>query len=63
VEKVARLINQYKIKCLLIFGKHDKLFSKSAALPFLEMLNDAEIHEVELGHWLVTKALDEYLVK
>jgi hypothetical protein len=32
-------------------------------LTFLEMLNDAEIHEVELGHWLVTKALDEYLVK
>jgi pimeloyl-ACP methyl ester carboxylesterase len=62
-EKVARLINQHKIKCLLIFGKHDKLFPKSAAMPFLAMLNDAEVHEVELGHWLVTKALDEYLVK
>lgn len=62
-EKVARLINQHKIKCLLIFGKHDKLFPKSAAMPFLRMLDDAEVHEVELGHWLVTKALDEYLVK
>jgi pimeloyl-ACP methyl ester carboxylesterase len=62
-EKVARLINQHKIKCLLIFGKHDKLFPKSAAMPFLGMLDDAKVHEVELGHWLVTKALDEYLVK
>jgi pimeloyl-ACP methyl ester carboxylesterase len=62
-EKVAALINQHKIKCLLIFGKHDKLFPKSAAMPFLGMLNNVEVHEVELGHWLVTKALDEYLVK
>ncbi|UOE50540.1 alpha/beta hydrolase [Mucilaginibacter sp. SMC90] len=63
VQKVARLINQHNIKCLLIFGKHDKLFPKSAAMPFLGMLDNAEVHEVELGHWLVTKALDEYLVK
>lgn len=60
---VAGLINQYKIKCLLIFGRHDHLFPKSAAMPFIGMLNDAEVHEVELGHWLVIKALDEYLAK
>ncbi|MGF7076672.1 alpha/beta fold hydrolase [Mucilaginibacter sp. 3215] len=63
VQKVAQLINQHTIKCLLIFGRHDQLFPKSAAMPFLGMLHNAEVHEVELGHWLVTKALDEYLVK
>jgi pimeloyl-ACP methyl ester carboxylesterase len=62
VEKVAALINQHKIKCTLIFGKHDHLFPKSAAMPFIGMLDDAEVHELKLGHWLVIKALDEYLV-
>ncbi|SDE55731.1 Pimeloyl-ACP methyl ester carboxylesterase [Mucilaginibacter pineti] len=60
---VAALINQHKIKCLLIFGRHDHLFPKSAAMPFIGMLDDAEVHEVTLGHWLVIKALDEYLAK
>ena len=63
VEKVAALINQYKINCLLIFGRDDKLFPKSAAMPFIGMLDNAEVHELELGHWLVIKALDEYLVQ
>jgi esterase/lipase len=63
VEKVAKQINRYKINCLLIFGKDDKLFPKSAAMPFIEMLDNAEVHELALGHWLVIKALDEYLVQ
>jgi pimeloyl-ACP methyl ester carboxylesterase len=63
VEKVASLINQYKINCLLIFGKNDQLFPKSAAMPFIGMLDNAEVHELALGHWLVIKALDEYLVR
>ncbi|WP_184548525.1 alpha/beta fold hydrolase [Mucilaginibacter sp. FT3.2] len=63
VEKVASLINEYKIKCTLIFGKHDHLFPKSAAMPFIGMLDDAEVHELKLGHWLVIKALDEYLTR
>ncbi|MDN5283754.1 MAG: alpha/beta fold hydrolase [Mucilaginibacter sp.] len=63
VEKVAALINQYKINCLLIFGKDDKLFPKSAAMPFIGKLDNAEVHELELGHWLVIKTLDEYLVQ
>jgi hypothetical protein len=63
VEKVASLINQYKINCLLIFGKNDQLFPKSAAMPFIGMLDNAEVHELSLGHWLVIKALDEYLVR
>lgn len=63
VKHIAQQINRHKIKCMLIFGKHDLLFPKSAAMPFLRMLDDAEVHEVALGHWLVTRALDEYLVK
>jgi len=61
--KIAALVNQYQIKCRLIFGKDDHLFPKSAAMPFINMLDNAEIHEVQLGHWLVTPALDEYLQK
>lgn len=60
--RIAALINQYNISCMLIFGMHDKLFPKSAAMPFIGMLDKAEVHEVEQGHWLVTKALDEYLL-
>jgi pimeloyl-ACP methyl ester carboxylesterase len=61
--KVAQLINQHDIKCRLIFGKHDNLFPKRQAAPFISTLNNAEVHEVDLGHWLVTADLDKYLVK
>jgi pimeloyl-ACP methyl ester carboxylesterase len=60
--KIAELINQHKIKCRLIFGKADSLFSRAAAKAFISLLNAPEVHEVELGHWLVIKELDEYLV-
>jgi len=60
--KVANLINQHKIKCTLIFGQDDKLFPKLAAMPFIGQLENADVHEVPLGHWLVVPALDEYLV-
>ncbi len=60
--KIAGLINQYNIKCTLIFGRDDKLFPKSAAMPFIEMLENPVVYEVPLGHWLVVPALDEYLV-
>lgn len=62
IGKVAALINQHKINCTLIFGRDDKLFPKSAAMPFIAMLDNADVHELPLGHWLVIKQLDEYLV-
>jgi pimeloyl-ACP methyl ester carboxylesterase len=61
-DKVALLMNQHQIKCTLIFGRDDKLFPKSAAIPFITRLEKVEVHEVALGHWLVVPALDEYLV-
>jgi pimeloyl-ACP methyl ester carboxylesterase len=61
-EKIVRLINQHQINCTLIFGRDDELFPKSAAMPFINQLDKAEVHEVSLGHWLVVPALDEYLV-
>jgi pimeloyl-ACP methyl ester carboxylesterase len=63
IHKIADLINQYHIKCMLIFGNDDQLFPKSAAMPFISLLDNADVHEVALGHWLVTPALDEYLQK
>jgi pimeloyl-ACP methyl ester carboxylesterase len=60
-EKIINLINQHKITCTLIFGRDDQLFPKSAAIPFINQLDKAEVHEVSLGHWLVVPALDEYL--
>jgi pimeloyl-ACP methyl ester carboxylesterase len=60
--KVANLINQHKIKCTLIFGRDDKLFPRSAAALFISQLENANVHEVPLGHWLVVPALDEYLL-
>jgi pimeloyl-ACP methyl ester carboxylesterase len=60
--KVAALINQHHIKCRLIFGKHDNLFPMKSALPFINSIENAGVHEVDMGHWLVTKQLDEYLV-
>ncbi|HTE02020.1 MAG TPA: alpha/beta hydrolase [Mucilaginibacter sp.] len=62
VDKIAGLINQHQIKCTLIFGRDDQLFPKSAAMPFIDLLDNAEVFEVPLGHWLVVPALDEYLV-
>ncbi len=63
VDKVTHLINQHNIKCRLIFGKYDELFPLPAAGNFIGKLNKVEVDEVSLGHWLVTPALDEYLVK
>jgi pimeloyl-ACP methyl ester carboxylesterase len=60
--KVAVLINKHKIKSTMIFGESDNLFPKAAAMPFIETINNAQVYEVPLGHWLVTPALDEYLV-
>lgn len=60
--KVAQLINQYHINCRFIFGKDDNLFPKSGASPFLNSLVKADVHELPLGHWLVVKELDDYLV-
>ena len=62
VVQVTSQINQYHIKCHLIFGKHDMLFPKSSAMAFISKLNDPQVHEVPMGHWLVTAQLDEYLV-
>ncbi|WP_374949550.1 alpha/beta hydrolase [Mucilaginibacter sp.] len=62
VIKIAKLINQHQLNCLLIFGKHDNLFPRKAAEPFIGLLDKPEVHEVALGHWLVIKELDEYLV-
>jgi pimeloyl-ACP methyl ester carboxylesterase len=61
IPKIAALVNKYKIKCTLIFGTDDHLFPKSVAKDFLETAENVEIHDVKMGHWLVTKALDEYL--
>jgi pimeloyl-ACP methyl ester carboxylesterase len=62
VVKITNQINQHNIKCHLIFGKHDMLFPKSTAMPFINKLNKPLVHEVPMGHWLVTAQLDEYLV-
>jgi len=61
VVKTAHLINEHNITCTLIFGKYDELFPKKAAMPFIHLLKNPEVHEVKMGHWLVTPALDEYL--
>jgi pimeloyl-ACP methyl ester carboxylesterase len=62
MEKVAANINRYGIKCTLIFGKDDMLFPKKPAMPVIGLLDKPEVHEVPMGHWLVTAALDMYLV-
>ena len=60
--KIASLINQHHIKTRLIFGRDDNLFPKKAAEPFIALLDNPDVHELPLGHWLVIKQLDEYLV-
>lgn len=62
-EKIAALINQYHIKCVLIFGEDDNLFTYQSAQPFINQLSNPIVHKVKLGHWLVIPALDDYLVK
>lgn len=60
--KMVQVINQHDIKNLFIFGKYDLLFPQKAAMPVLSQIKNAQIHEVEMGHWLVTPQLDEYLL-
>ncbi len=62
---ITDAINRHKVKCHFVFGKHDMLFPKSAGMPFMNRIDPslAHVHEVELGHWLVTPQLDEYLTQ
>jgi pimeloyl-ACP methyl ester carboxylesterase len=62
VKKVVELINQYQIKCRLIFGRDDLLFPKKPVMPVIGLLDQVYVHEVPMGHWLVTTQLDNYLV-
>jgi len=62
MEKVVSIINQNHIKHLFIFGKQDMLFPKSAAISVLNKLKQPNVHEVQMGHWLVTAKLDEYML-
>lgn len=61
-DNITRLINEHSIRCVLVFGQYDMLFPKSSATPFIKKLQSPEVHELPLGHWLVTVQLDEYLV-
>jgi pimeloyl-ACP methyl ester carboxylesterase len=62
IAKVVSLINEYNIKCRLIFGRDDLLFPHKTAAHLIAQINNAEVHEVPMGHWLVTPALDKYLI-
>ncbi len=61
-DRLVKIINESHIRCILIFGKHDRLFPKSRVMPFIKRLKNAEVHEVPMGHWLITRQLDEYLL-
>ena len=63
MKTVADMINLYGIKCLLIFGKDDLLFPIKPAQFTIDSFNNVEVHEVPMGHWLVTAALDSYLIE
>jgi pimeloyl-ACP methyl ester carboxylesterase len=60
--KVVALINQYHIKCRFIFGRDDLLFPLKPAADVIALISGAQVHQVPMGHWLVTKELDNYLV-
>lgn len=60
--KLVNIINSRAVNCLFIYGQHDLLFPKNAAMPFLNQLPAAQVLEVPMGHWLVTPELDEYLL-
>ena len=62
VNKGVSLINQHRIKTTFIFGHDDLLFPMKPVLHVINQIIDAEVHEVPMGHWLVTPALDMYLV-
>ncbi|OCX51307.1 hypothetical protein BEL04_14840 [Mucilaginibacter sp. PPCGB 2223] len=62
IPKVVELINRYHIKSTFIFGKDDMLFPMKTVVPILDQIKNAQVHEVPMGHWLVTHALDTYLI-
>jgi pimeloyl-ACP methyl ester carboxylesterase len=62
VVKITGNINRHQVKCHLVFGQYDMLFPKNSALGFINRLTNPIIHELPMGHWLVTTQLDEYLV-
>jgi pimeloyl-ACP methyl ester carboxylesterase len=63
IKKIAKLINQYHIRCRLYFGEYDDLFPKSNGAKFIALLDRPELHILPMGHWLVTSELDEYIAK
>jgi pimeloyl-ACP methyl ester carboxylesterase len=63
IKRIAKLINQYHIRCRLYFGQYDDLFPQRNATKFIAMLNQPELYILPMGHWLVTSELDEYIAK
>lgn len=61
-DNLVKLINYHNIPCTLIFGRDDLLFPLKPVKPLMEQLNNVLVLEVPFGHWLVTPALDNYLV-
>ena len=62
IRKIATLINQHKIRCVLYFGEYDQLFPQQNAHFLLSLLNKPEIYVLPADHWLVTKQLDDFIV-
>ncbi len=63
IERIAALINQNHIRCRLYFGQYDDLFPTSNSTKLLSLLDRPELHVLPLGHWLITKELDQYMAK
>lgn len=61
IEAIVLLINQHHIQTTLVFGQFDTLFPRSSGVNFVSAINHAEVLEVPMGHWLVTKELDNIL--
>lgn len=63
IVQIAKLINQYRIRCRLYFGEYDNLFPKSNSRNLIKLLDQPELYVLPMDHWLVTNDLDNYLVK
>ena len=49
---------QYKPPTIIVWGKNDKIFPATGAMPYLRDLPNAELHLVDTGHFAIEDKLD-----
>lgn len=59
--KIARLINQHKVKVQMFLGRHDKLMTQKGMRRLLKHLHEYDLEILETGHYMLIDSVARHL--